>query len=140
MIAGAMASAVSLRWTMQIKHIGRGMWSAIDDAGNRTGPVGKREDVEAWAAAQNAPSVDVPPAPEPMDQNNGVKTVDPREYADALDRAFSEPRNAVLADVRDALLKHYEPSTVEWMVRDVAPIVSDGSGDRRRKRRYRGVI
>lgn len=123
---------------MEIKHIGRGMFAAVDGAGNRVGPQGTREAVRAWVSEQEAATVDAAPEEvrphEPADELRPALTV--RAYEERMARDLAARKSEVSEAVKATLLQHHPSNIVERMMRDIAPILADPNREIRRRNRY----
>lgn len=129
---------------MQIKHIGRGNYSWIDDDGNRVGPVGKREDVEKWVA----PSAE-DPGSEPVQTSSVVQPmaieiapnvvasgakVDVQAYERMLSGLVRRETDKLGSAVIAALTPHVGEDTAKAMVSRMEPILRDPMNQARRRR------
>lgn len=127
---------------MEIKHVGRGIYSAFDADGNRVGVAGPRSVVEAWVAGRAIEAAEEPAAVEATEEpaaEEPAKELDVRAYEASLS-AVARRQLAELSDaVRDALAPIVKDAAiVDDMVRRMEPILRDPTNQTRRARRHRG--
>lgn len=109
---------------MKIKHIGRGYWSMIDADGTRVGPVGKKEDIEAWVA-RGATFDAKEPVAGPQAPANAASQVDMRQYREALRQARANAAAPILNELRAPLAKHFDGYILDRVMRRIEPIVKN---------------